>query len=79
MKESKAECMRNCLQITRGTHVLYRSFGLDPVDDMNIPMMKDVLIQMSTYYPDVTLNDVIINKVESNGQFQYTVDAKGRE
>lgn len=77
MKESKAECIANCLRTSLGSHVLYRSFGLEPVDGVNVPMRKDILVQLSTYYPDVTLNDVTVTRVDLNGQFDYNVDVKG--
>ena len=77
MKESTAQCIANCLRTSQGSHVLYRSFGLEPVDGVNVPMRKDILVQLSTYYPDVTLNDVTVSKVETNGRFEYNVDVKG--
>ena len=77
MKESTAQCIANCLRTSLGSHVLYRSFGMEAVDGTNVPMRKDILIQLSTYYPDVTLEDVTITRVESNGQFDYIVSIKG--
>ncbi len=77
MKESTAQCIANCLRTSQGSHVLYRSFGLEPVDGVNVPMRKDILIQLSTYYPDVTLNDVTVARVDVNGHFEYTVNVKG--
>ena len=76
MKESIPQCIANCLRTQQGTHVLYRAFGLNVVDSTNPPMRRDILIQLSTYYPDVSLNDVQITKVESNGEFEYTVDVR---
>lgn len=77
MKESKAQCIANCFRTTKGSHVLYRTFGLEAVDDVGVPMRKDILIQLSTYYPDVTLNDVTVTRAEADGQFEYIVDIKG--
>ena len=78
MKENTAQCIANCLAINKGSHALYRGFGLNVIDGMNVPMRRDILIQLSTYYPDVTLNDVTITRVNSDGQFEYNVDVKGR-
>lgn len=76
MKESVSEQIANCLRTQQGTHTLYRAFGLSVVDSTNPPMRRDILIQLSTYYPDVSLNDVQITRVESNGEFEYTVDVR---
>ena len=77
MKEDTAHCIANCLATNKGSHVLYRGFGLNVIDGTNVPMRRDVLIQLSTYYPDVTLNDVTVTRVETNGHFEYKVDTKG--
>ena len=76
MKESVSEQIANCLRTQQGTHALYRAFGLNVVDSTNPPMRRDILIQLSTYYPDVSLNDVQVTRVESNGEFEYTVDVR---
>lgn len=77
MFESTAQCIANCLQTTKGTHIMYRSFGLNSVDATNPPMRKDILVQLSTFYPEVTMNDATITRVESNGQFYYDVKIRG--
>ena len=77
MKENTAYCIANCLATNKGSHVFYRGFGLNVIDSTNAPMRRDVLVQLSTYYPDVTLNDITITRVESNGRFEYKVDTKG--
>lgn len=77
MKEDVSHQIANCLKTQQGTHVLYRSFGLNVVDATNTPMRRDILIQLSTYYPDVTLNDVQITQVNYNGNFEYIVETRG--
>ena len=76
MFEKTEQCIANCLQTDLGSHVLYRGFGLNVVDGMNVPMRKNVLMQLSTYYPETTLQDVTIEKVDGNGEFYYTVSVK---
>ena len=49
MKESVSEQIANCFAINKGSHVLYRDFGLNVIDGTNVPMRRDVLIQLSTY------------------------------
>lgn len=77
MKESVSEQIANCLRTQQGTHVLYRGFGLNVVDTTNPPMRRDILVQLSTYYPDVTLNNVQITQVNNNGNFEYIVGTRG--
>lgn len=74
MKEDTARCIANCLATNRGSHVLYRGFGLSVVDEANPPMRRDILIQLSTYYPDATLNNVSIIRAETNGHFEYKIE-----
>ena len=77
MKKSTAQCIANCLRTSQGSHVLYRTFGLEVVDGMNVPMRRDILIQLSTYYPEVSLNNVTVSKADIDGKFEYTVDVRG--
>lgn len=77
MFENTAHCIANCLRTSQRSHALYRSFGIEPIDGTNIPMRRDVLIQLSTYYPDVALNDVQITKATGEGHFDYNISIKG--
>lgn len=74
MFESTSQCITTCMNTQQGSHALYRGFGLSVVDSTNPPMRRDILIQLSTFYPDVTMNNVEIIKTNSNGSFYYTVD-----
>lgn len=77
MLENQAQCIANCLKTQLGSHVLYRGFGLDVVDNTNPPMRRDILIQLSTYYPDVTLSNIAITRADINGNFEYLVETRG--
>ena len=77
MFESTPQCIANCLKTQQGSHVLYRTFGLNVVDATNPPLRRDILVQLSTFYPDVTMNNLQITQVNNNGNFYYTVDIKG--
>ena len=76
MKEDTAHCIANCLATNKGSHVLYSDFGLNVIDGTNVPMRRDILIQLSTYYPDVTLDDITVTRTENNGHFEYKIDTK---
>lgn len=77
MKEDVSHQIANCLKTQQGTHVLYRGFGLNIVDSTNPPMRRDILVQLSTYYPDVVLSDLQITQVNNNGNFEYIVETRG--
>lgn len=77
MFESTGQCIANCLMTQQGSHVLYRGFGLNVVDASNPPLRRDILIQLSTFYPDVTMNDLQITQVNNSGSFEYIVETRG--
>ena len=76
MFENTQNCIENCLKTSLGSHVLYRGLGLNVVDNTNPPLRRDVLIQLSTFYPDVTMNNINITQVNNNGNFEYNIDIK---
>lgn len=77
MLENQAQCIANCLKTQLGSHVLYRGFGMNTVDSPNHPVRRDILIQLSTYYPDVTLSNIAITRADINGNFEYLVETRG--
>ena len=77
MFENTPQCIANCLMTQQGSHVLYRGFGLNVVDASNPPLRRDILIQLSTFYPDVTMNDLQITQVNNSGSFEYIVETRG--
>ena len=77
MFERTPQCIANCLKTQLSSHVLYRGFGLNTVDTTNPPMRRDILVQLSTYYPDIVLSDVTITQVNNNGNFEYIVETRG--
>lgn len=78
MFESTDQCISNCLQTDLGSHVMYRSFGLNEVDKPNAPVKRDVIVQLSTYYPDVTLNSIECTEVNGKGMWVYNADVNGQ-
>lgn len=76
MRENTQECIKNCLNTTLDTHLMYRDFGLNVVDSATFSLRKDVLVQLSTYYPNVALNNVQIISNPLNGTFNYNIEIK---
>lgn len=74
MRENTLECIGNCLKVLQKSHVMYRGYGLDEVDGALSPTRRNVLVQLSTYYPDVSLNNLTITEFNEKGQKYYTVE-----
>ena len=53
---------------------MYRNYGLDEVDGALSPTRRNVLVQLSTYYPEVSLNNLTITEFNEKGQKYYTVE-----
>lgn len=73
MLESKAQAVGVCTQTTQGTHVLYRGFGCNRVDDAMPPMKRYILEQLSSFYPDIKLSQISVY-VNERGEYQFKVD-----
>lgn len=74
MYENTQNCIQNCFKTTLGTHTLYRDFGMSLIDEVNIPTRKDILIQLSTFYPDISIDNVQVVQVNKEGEFYYTIN-----
>ena len=74
MRENTLECIGNCLRVLQKSHVMYRNYGLDEVDGALSPTRRNVLVQLSTYYPEVSLNNLTITEFNEKGQKYYTVE-----
>ncbi len=74
MKETTPQCIANCLKTIKGSHPLYRSFGLDMVDSARQNVKTQIVGQLATYYPNVSLNNARIVGASINGHFQYTIE-----
>ena len=74
MKENTLECIGNCLRVERKSHCMYRNYGLDEVDGALSPTRRNVLVQLSTYYPDVNLNNLSVTLFNERGEKYYKVE-----
>ena len=74
MRENTLECIGNCLRVLRKSDVIYRNCGLDEVGGALSRARRNVLVQLSTYYPEVSLNNLTITEFNEKGQKYYTVD-----
>lgn len=76
MFESEHECINNCMNIYKRTHLLFRDFGLNEVDKpVYLPEIRRAIqYQIATYYPAATLNNINIKQVERNGRILYAAE-----
>jgi hypothetical protein len=77
MRESNAQCITNCFNSLKGTHILYRNFGLNETDKTKPPLKRDIIIQLSTYYPYVSLQSISLSSANIKGEFYYNIEIKG--
>ncbi len=71
MRENTGQCIVNCLKCRRGSHILFRKFGLN-VTDLPCKLRREkIQEQVSMFYPDVT--DVSITQ---KGENNYDVNIK---
>lgn len=77
MFEKTSQCIANCFNTLNGTHVLYRSYGLNEVDAANMPIRRDIVVQLSTYYPQINLSELTLTYGDLAGKLYYTVTIKG--
>ena len=79
MFENTVQCIKNCFNTQSGTHIMYRSFGLNITDEANPPIRRDCQIQLATYYPTVSLSVLAGISITSDmdsmakGEFKYNI------
>ena len=79
MFESIKQSIQNGLQVTKGSYVMFRDYGITGVDDNNPNIRADVALLVSKYYPTVSLTDAqIVSTVDDigNGQFKYSLSLR---
>lgn len=77
MFESKSESIANCLCTTQSTYMLARDFGIDLIDKRAGNPRRSIQIQLSTYYPDVSISSITATSSSiQEGQFEYIINVK---
>ena len=79
MRESKnsGELVANLVKTERGTHVLYRSFGLSNVDSPSTITRTTVQNEVSRWYPDVSVITCTCTNATNSGHFEYEIEVEG--
>lgn len=72
MNDNIDKCVVNCIRCVRGSHTLFRGFGLNVTDQVGRLRRAQIQQQISAYYPDIT--SLNVSQTEQN---KYSVEIKG--
>lgn len=72
MRESMDQCIVNCMNTAKESYPLFRSFGLNVVDQPGRLQRSQIQEQISIYYPDV--RNV---SIKQTGQNTFNVSMSG--
>ena len=80
MRESAntGELVVNMVKTEKGTHVLYRDYGLSETDEATVLTRTSVQSEISKYYPGAYVKSLTLNEVQSDGSFEFNIDIEER-
>lgn len=78
MNESrnKAKLVGNMLQTEKGSHCLFRAYGITAIDSNHTPRRSDIAVQSARWYPDVSIGRVSLDGVDENGHVTIDVEVR---
>lgn len=71
-----AQNVANMAKTRRGEHVLFRSFGLNVIDDANGLTRGEISRQLKEFYPQINRFSVVLSK-NFTGFAQYAINLEG--
>lgn len=79
MKESNnyGELVRNLVKTEKGTHCLYRAYGLSNTDSLTILTRSTVQNEVSRWYPSVVVTTCTCTQANEQGHFEYNLEVEG--
>lgn len=72
-----AQNVANMAKTRRGEHVLFRSFGLNVIDDVNGLTRGEISRQLKEFYPQINRFSVIRVSKNFTGATQYVISLEG--
>ena len=72
------ELVVNMMKTERGTHVLYRDYGMSETDEATVLTRTSVQSEISKYYPGAYVKSLTLNEVQADGSFQFNIDIEER-
>jgi hypothetical protein len=68
----------NMIKCRRGTHPLFRTFGMGAeTDDTNRITRGLIQVNINRWYPGTSLESIDINKSSVSGEFEYNIKVRG--
>ena len=68
----------NMIKTERGTHVLYRDYGLSETDEATVLTRTSVQSEISKYYPGAYVKSLTLNEGRTDGSFEFNIDVEER-
>ena len=80
MRESQntGKLVVNMIKTERGTHVLFRDYGLAETDEAAVLTRTSVQSEISKYYPGAYVKSLTLNEVQADGSFEFNIDVEER-
>ena len=80
MRESSntGSLVANMVKTEKGTHILYRDFGLAETDESTVLTRTSVQSEISKYYPGAYVKSLTLNEVQADGSFEFNIDVEER-
>ena len=80
MRESAntGQLVVNMVKTEKGTHVLFRNYGLAETDDVRSLTRTSVQSEISKYYPGAYVKSLTLNEAQSDGSFEFNIDIEER-
>ena len=72
-----AQNVANMAKTRRGEHVLFRSFGLNVIDDVNGLTRGEISRQLKEFYPQINRFSVVQVSKNFTGSVQYAINLEG--
>lgn len=72
-----AQNVANMAKTRRGEHLLFRSFGLNVIDDANGLTRGEISRQLKEFYPQINRFSVVQVSKNFTGSAQYAINLEG--
>ena len=80
MRESAntGQLVVNMVKTEKGTHPLYRDFGLAETDESTVLTRTSVQSEISKYYPGAYGKSLTVNEVQADVSFEFDINVEER-
>lgn len=80
MRESQntGSLVVNMVKTEKGTHVLFRDYGMSETDEATVLTRTSVQSEISKYYPGAYVKSLTLSEGRADGSFEFNVDIEER-